>query len=435
MLQAVWKDLISDFVFLPTGVQIEGYSDISVQNTECLKFLKYSAPGWILAQRVDTSEIGLIPLAFVKKVKHADQIFSSDTRRVPHPPKRNLYMHKVSTLPRNVQPLLAISNALRQNPNDLTEDDFGITAEDSDLNLIFSQNAHGETEIRAATLDKLIEKVTCSKDVPARLPHDILLTYSTFTTSEILLEKLEARFFPQSLIVKGLREQDLAIFNKRFLEPIRLRVLNTMKIWIEDHWRSYFRPNFELVNKVSNFIKQIKTVEKFQNMTIRLSRTIDEKLTSQAQDQLTVHQMSQTQLTSPVNLQKGTAPPLKLPDQKLFENSPHRYQWKALHPEEVARQLSLVDYDTMNQILPADLLTHVKTPQKERDPDSIVLKSIARFNRISSWVPSTICLLERRSHRVEALYKLSLFLFLARPPTVILSSKISFNTFQTEFFL
>ena len=359
--------------------------------TECLKFIKYAtASGWILVQKLDSaSSLGIIPLAFVKKIKQpADIVFSADLPPIrPSHKKPDLSKaYKVSTLPRNIKPQLALSNALKNNPSEITDCDLGISDPDSDINLIYTQNAHGENEMRAASLDKLVEKLTCCRGVPARLPHDVLLTYTTFTNSFTLLEKLERRFFPSSSLIKGLKADEHDIYEKKILSAVRLRVLNTMKIWIEDHWRSYFASDLSFVNQVSNFLKKLKSVQKYENMTIRMMRTIDDRSTNVA----------------PM-IQKPPPPPPKIPDTKVLEFLPPHIQWKAFHPEEVARQLSLSDYDLMNAIDPTDLIQHIRTKQKDRDPESTVLKSIDRFNRNSLWVPSTICLLEKRSLRVEAI--------------------------------
>jgi hypothetical protein len=80
-------------------------------------------------------------------------------------------------------------------------------------------------DIKAATLDKLVEKLTSptATSSPDFIMH-FLLTYRTFTTPEELFVKLVARY-AAAMTNTGTPESEL--------ELVRLRVLNVVQSWIE----------------------------------------------------------------------------------------------------------------------------------------------------------------------------------------------------------
>jgi hypothetical protein len=90
-----------------------------------------------------------------------------------------------------------------------------------------------------ATLEVLVEKMT---------PHDTMvdldfwetffLTFRLFTTPQSLLKALELRYelsAPQQMPVTP---ETMRLWNERKVMPVRLRIFNLLKTWLESYWRN-----------------------------------------------------------------------------------------------------------------------------------------------------------------------------------------------------
>lgn len=96
---------------------------------------------------------------------------------------------------------------------------------------------NSEGQVTGATLKALVEKMT---------PHDTMIeaTFSTafflcfrmFTSPQELLETLVARFEMSPPAEVPMSEADMVRWNDKKLVPVRLRVLNLFKSWLENNW-------------------------------------------------------------------------------------------------------------------------------------------------------------------------------------------------------
>ncbi|SNX83382.1 probable guanyl nucleotide exchange factor Sql2 [Melanopsichium pennsylvanicum] len=96
---------------------------------------------------------------------------------------------------------------------------------------------NSEGQVTGATLKALIEKMT---------PHDTMIeaTFSTafflcfrmFTSPQELLDALVARFELKPPVDLAMSEGDKSRWHDKKLVPVRLRVLNLLKSWLENHW-------------------------------------------------------------------------------------------------------------------------------------------------------------------------------------------------------
>lgn len=96
---------------------------------------------------------------------------------------------------------------------------------------------NSEGQVTGATLKALVEKMT---------PHDTMIeaTFSTafflcfriFSSPQELLDSLVARFELKPPADLAMSDADLARWNDKKLVPVRLRVLNLFKSWLENHW-------------------------------------------------------------------------------------------------------------------------------------------------------------------------------------------------------
>lgn len=74
-------------------------------------------------------------------------------------------------------------------------------------------------QIKTATLEKLVERITHESRPNNELLHIFLMTYPTFTTSEELLSLLDMRFYMPTPVDSSKLER----FTEKVLQPVRLR--------------------------------------------------------------------------------------------------------------------------------------------------------------------------------------------------------------------
>lgn len=121
-------------------------------------------------------------------------------------------------------------------PVDAADDYFN--EPDSVANIVVSEGDGVNALVKAATLDKLIERMSyehyqgmylggygiyCGNaDTDAEMMNVFLTTYTTFTNAHVFLTKLIGRFeFAQTA---------------QHTQTIRLRVCNVLKRWVNDKW-------------------------------------------------------------------------------------------------------------------------------------------------------------------------------------------------------
>ena len=106
--------------------------------------------------------------------------------------------------------------------------------------------------MKAGTLNKLVERLTFHKHPDSDYLNAFLMTYRSFCTPKQLLDLLILRF-DTPLPINCLQE-DLQRFKEQRLTPIRLRVANVLKNWID----KFFQDFMEDRSLVASFLQFIK---------------------------------------------------------------------------------------------------------------------------------------------------------------------------------
>ncbi|KAJ1655164.1 hypothetical protein IWQ61_005037 [Dispira simplex] len=91
-----------------------------------------------------------------------------------------------------------------------------------------------EMQVKGGTMPALVERLTAHDVSDINFCNTFLLTYRSFTTTNEFLELLIKRFTIQP--PPGLRPDELNIWNERKLKPVRVRVYNIIKMWLESHY-------------------------------------------------------------------------------------------------------------------------------------------------------------------------------------------------------
>mmetsp|Transcript_68 Transcript_68/g.79 ORF Transcript_68/g.79 Transcript_68/m.79 type:complete len:516 (-) Transcript_68:40-1587(-) len=241
---------------------------------------------------------------------------------------------------------------------------------DTRRNIIYTTDNDGNKIIRGATVYKLIEKLTEeSGKGTSQYTGSFLLTYRSFLTPRQLLQLLIKRYnVPTPASIVNTEEEDN--FNKHYKKHIKLRVWYVLKFWIENHFYD-FEEDKDLNTDFKSFISNTM-VKDMQKLAEQLNNIFDKQTQKSG---LTQMKLLQT-VSLPVSiLPKSLDGPLNILD---------------LDPLEVARQLTLIEYEMYNKIQPKECLDQCwnKDGKETRAPHIVEL--IDRFNKRSRWVVTCV---------------------------------------------
>ncbi|KAJ1967171.1 hypothetical protein H4R35_006790, partial [Dimargaris xerosporica] len=91
-----------------------------------------------------------------------------------------------------------------------------------------------EVQVKGGTLRALVERLTAHDVSDINFCNTFLLTYRSFTTTNEFLDLLIKRYTIQP--PPGLKPEELEVWVERKLRPVRVRVYNIIKMWLESHY-------------------------------------------------------------------------------------------------------------------------------------------------------------------------------------------------------
>lgn len=226
-------------------------------------------------------------------------------------------------------------------------------------------------ELVAATLPKVIAKLT-DKDMPGKeFIQAFLMTYRNFAEPIIVLDLLSNRFDTPESLPDSLQE------------TIQIRVWFFLKEWV--------------ANLIDDFVESSDLNVRMTNLVERMCGSPRESV-AQASAQL--RQLYQQKLSGATAL-TAPVPPFGAP--KPVNPSGAVSTILDLAPVEVARQLTLMRFETFRQIKPKELcnLAWTKKDAVRRSPN--VVQFIKNFNKIGQWVTTTVLFQSDPSQRRKVL--------------------------------
>lgn len=227
------------------------------------------------------------------------------------------------------------------------------------------------------TLPELIEKITDPNSDNKDLIQNFLFTYRLFVSPTTLLELLESRWH---LAKKGSNSDENLMFS------VRLCVYNVIKTWVETNFHDFEEEScmsklkliINLMNK-NGMTSAASNIEKLVNMKEKLSRSGS-------------YNFNCSNFPTPIY-------PLSFGSIRDF------------HPKELARQISLIEYDLYRSIKPYELL-EANWTKKDKDKKSPnVLKMINFSNHIINWLQYEVLIQENCRARALVINRL---LFVAK---------------------
>jgi len=264
----------------------------------------------------------------------------------------------------------------------------------------------------AGTLEKLVQRLTHDSMSDPNFILHFLITYKCFTTSSELLELLILRWdtAPPPYV-------DPSFFDTSRLPSIRLRVYNVLKTWIEKFWNDLNEP--ELIERLKVFAGRMHDggmSSASQTLTKIIQKNLEHVTHAmQLPEPPTVHDFvrrsrRETPIASPTtpvasssessgdstmptssSSSSETGAPLMPAILTISVTSLSRpLTMLDFHPEELARQISRMEFELWKQVKNVELLevAWTKKDKEKRAPN--VLNMIHFSNHITSWMISEV---------------------------------------------
>jgi son of sevenless len=215
--------------------------------------------------------------------------------------------------------------------------------------------------IKCASVDKIIEYLTNRKDSDNDSLYTFMLCYRSFISPYELIKKLKLRYLtPYPQYMKSSNDQSEWIQSE--LIPIRLKISQILKLWLEHHFYD-FDP--ELTELIVDFIKLMKNTNG-KNLASSIETTL---LKKQSKSKSTI----QTKRIGYV------------------ENIPKK--WESMFdwdPKEIARQITFREYLIFRKIGPGECVNKAWSSKDKATKAPNILELINWFNLFSGYLATTI---------------------------------------------
>lgn len=229
---------------------------------------------------------------------------------------------------------------------------------------------NSEGKVRGGKLPVLVERLTLHDYSDQTYLQAFLLTYRSFTTAAEFFGLLKKRFVIVPPI--GLSNSELEEWNMQKRVPIRLRVFNVMKSWVEN----YSMPDNEEDKGFFQEMKQFAATLTEEEAPIPALATQLLKLIERREK----GGMKKIVVTA---LGKDVPPP-------ILPRSLKKVKFLDIDPLEVARQLTIIDSKAYSKLQPVEFLGKAWSDKERNDVAVNVKAMILMSNQISGWVGRSI---------------------------------------------
>ncbi|CAG8444390.1 17445_t:CDS:10 [Acaulospora morrowiae] len=231
--------------------------------------------------------------------------------------------------------------------------------------IIFNMESH----VKGGTLNALVERLTMHDVLDSNFIATFLLTYRSFCTTDEFFDMLVKRFMIQP--PEGLIREEIEVWVEKKQTPIRLRVFNIMKSWLENYYIE--REDAHCLERMREFVNTVMH-EHMAFAATSLIRVIDKR---QQQDK------------SPTKVMVVNA---VQPPPSILPKNMKKIKFLELDPLEIARQLTIIESTLYNKIQPVECLN--KAWSKEENVGGEIAENIKAMivnsNQITGWVAESI---------------------------------------------
>ncbi|XP_063427477.1 son of sevenless homolog 2-like [Mytilus trossulus] len=274
---------------------------------------------------------------------------------------------------------------------------------DSESNIVMEDKVkrHNPTEsplIKGGTLLKLIERLTYHMYAEPKFVRTFLTTYRSFCSPHELLDLLVERFtIPESHInqTESKDNEDVKIqsrndmlkrFRKEYVKPVQFRVVNVLRHWVDHHYYDFER-DITLIHKLKEFLDNVKG-KAMKKMAESIIKVIHRRFESMS---------TERELT----LQKQP-PPVEWHITKKREE----FHLMTLHPIEIARQITLLEFDLYRAVQPSELVGCAWMKQTKHKNAPNLLKMISFTNNFTFSLEKCIIESENLEERVAVVHRI-----------------------------
>ncbi|RIA80506.1 ras guanine nucleotide exchange factor domain-containing protein [Glomus cerebriforme] len=226
-----------------------------------------------------------------------------------------------------------------------------------------------ESYVKGGTLNALVERLTMHDLLDSNFIATFLLTYRSFCTTDEFFDMLVKRFMIQP--PEGIANEELEVWQEKKQTPVRLRVFNIMKTWLETYY---------LDGRDSHCLERMRefaTTTMHENMAFAAVSLI--KVIEKRQQQPKDAKFRELVLT---NSDRPPAPILPKNIKKL--------KFLDIDPLEIGRQLTLIECKLYNKIQPVECLDKAWSKEEGGDIAANIKAMIVNSNQITGWVAESV---------------------------------------------
>ncbi len=233
-----------------------------------------------------------------------------------------------------------------------------------------------EGKLKMASFNKIIEKMTSHDAERDMLLRTFVLTHPSVTTAQAFLDKLQQRFDvpPEKAIEKT---------------AVQARVCNTLLVWMTNHFEDV--PS-EIVDRIEKHTESLRGDPALKGWATRMLALLNRKRAEREEEDdrqygVTVADLEHIGLDLAATMN---------PSKVLVVYS----------EEDIAKQMTLIDYNVYCKIRSTELLDQAWSKPKYKYRARNIARLIARSNDVTLWVCSLIVWPKTLKERIRAMTKI-----------------------------